>query len=106
MKEEGVEFNGDFSKNIVYSEAAELDIIRKLALLPGEITEAAKAYNPSVVTRYVLELAQLFHKFYDTCKIKGEADDVVNSRLALCIAVKTVIKNMLDLLKVEAPEKM
>ena len=73
---------------------------------PSEITEAAKAYNPSVVTRYVFELAQLFHKFYDTCKIKGEAAEVINSRLALCEAVKTVFRNMLDLLKVEAPEKM
>lgn len=105
MEEEGVRFNGSFS-NITYSEPIELEIIRKLAVLPEEITDAAKAYNPSVITRYVLELSQLFHKFYDTCKIKGEADEVINSRLALCMAVRTVIKNMLDLLKVEAPEKM
>ena len=107
MKEEEGKTLGSYeAKNISFSEPAELAIIRHLALLPSEITDAAKSYNPSVVTRYVQELAQLFHKFYDTCKIKGEADDVINSRLALCEAVKTVIKNMLDLLKVEAPEKM
>lgn len=106
MKEEGIVFDGASAKDIAYSEPAELDIIRHLALLPSEITDAAKEYNPSVVTRYVLELAQLFHKFYDTCKIKGEADEIVKSRLALCTAVKIVLKNMLDLLKVEAPEKM
>ena len=106
MKEDGVEFSASDMSGVKFTEPAELNIIRKLALLPSEITDAAKEYNPSVVTRYVYELAQLFHKFYDTCKIKGEADDVVKSRLALCTAVKTVIKNMLDLLKVEAPEKM
>lgn len=105
-EEENKTLTSSAAKDISFSEPAELAIIRHLALLPSEITDAAKSYNPSVVTRYVQELAQLFHKFYDTCKIKGESDDVINSRLALCEAVKTVIKNMLDLLKVEAPEKM
>lgn len=105
-EEEGKTLGSSAAEDISFSEPAELAIIRHLALLPSEITDAAKAYNPSVVTRYVQELAQLFHKFYDTCKIKGEADDVINSRLALCEAVKTVIRNMLDLLKVEAPSKM
>ncbi len=105
-EEEGKTLTSSAAKDISFSEPAELAIIRHLALLPSEITDAAKSYNPSVVTRYVQELAQLFHKFYDTCKIKGESDDAINSRLALCEAVKTVIKNMLDLLKVEAPEKM
>ncbi|MBR2461854.1 MAG: hypothetical protein IKB33_01850 [Spirochaetaceae bacterium] len=105
-EEEGITLNSTKASDISFSEPAELAIIRHLALLPSEITDAAKSYNPSVVTRYVQELAQLFHKFYDTCKIKGEEASVINSRLALCEAVKTVIKNMLDLLKVEAPEKM
>ena len=106
MKEDGIEFNGASANEISFTEPAELEIIRHIALLPSEIADAAKEYNPSVVTRYVQELAQLFHKFYDTCKIKGEPDDVIKSRLALCTAVKIVLKNMLDLLKVEAPEKM
>ncbi len=89
-----------------YTEEAELAVIRQLAALPDAINEAAKAYNPSKITRYVYDLAQLFHKFYDSCKIKGEAPEIAGSRLALCIAVKTVIKNMLDMLKVDAPEKM
>jgi arginyl-tRNA synthetase len=91
---------------LTYTEEAELAVIRQLAALPDTINEAEKAYDPSKITRYSYELAQLFHKFYDSCKIKGEEEPVMMSRLALCAAVRTVIRNLLDLLKVEAPEKM
>lgn len=105
-KEDGIECKELPAGELIYTEPAELALVRKLASLPQEITEAAKAYNPSVITRYVQELAQLFHKFYDTCKIKGEEEKILRSRLALCEAVKTVFRNMLNLLKVDAPEKM
>ena len=104
--EEGVAVGDIDAEKLSFTDDAELAVIRKIAALPDTVNEAAAAYNPSRITRYVYELAQLFHKFYDSCKIKGEADGVVKSRLALCTAVKTVIKNLLDLLKVEAPEKM
>lgn len=106
MSEDGIERKNLSASELIFTEPAELALIRKTAELPEEITEAAKTYNPSVVTRYVQDLAQLFHKFYDTCKIKGEEENVLQSRLALCEAVKTVFRNMLNLLKVEAPEKM
>ncbi|MBP3854241.1 MAG: arginine--tRNA ligase [Ruminiclostridium sp.] len=104
--EEGVAVGDIDAEKLSFTDDAELAVIRKIAALPDTVNEAAAAYNPSRITRYVYELAQLFHKFYDSCKIKGEADSTVMSRLALCTAVKTVIKNLLDLLKVEAPEKM
>lgn len=106
LGEEGIACKNLPAAELKYSEEAELALIRQIASLPETINEAASEYNPSKITRYVLELAQLFHKFYDTCKIKGESEEIVQSRLSLCLAVKTVIKNMLDLLKVEAPEKM
>ncbi len=106
LAEDGVTLGGVTPDKLTFTEEAELAVIRQLAVLPDTINEAAKDYNPSKITRYSYELAQLFHKFYDSCKIKGEADNVVFSRLALCAAVKTVIKNLLDMLKVEAPEKM
>ena len=104
--EEGITLGSVQASALAYTEEAELAVIRQIAALPDTINEAAASYNPSRITRYVYELAQLFHKFYDSCKIKGESEEVVMSRLALCTAVKTVIKNLLDLLKVEAPEKM
>ena len=104
--EEGVTVGNVQASGLTYTEEAELAVIRQIAALPDTINEAAASYNPSRITRYVYELAQLFHKFYDSCKIKGEAENTVMSRLALCAAVRTVIKNLLDMLKVEAPEKM
>lgn len=106
MAEEGISAKLPDSKSLKFTEEAEFAIIRHIASLPEIINEAASEYNPSKITRYVLDLAALFHKFYDTCKIKGESEEVLQSRLSLCCAVRIVIKNMLDLLKVEAPEKM
>lgn len=101
--EEGTEYSGGA---VSYGDPAELNLVRKIAEMPEMINEAAKAYDPSALTRYSYELAQAFHKFYDSCPIKGAEDAVKQSRLALCIAAKTALKNVLALLKVEAPEKM
>ena len=106
MAEEGISAKLPDSKELKFTEEAEFAIIRHIASLPEVINEAAAEYNPSKITRYVLDLAALFHKFYDTCKIKGESEEILQSRLSLCCAVRIVIKNMLDLLKVDAPEKM
>lgn len=106
LGEEGTEFKNVPADKLRFTHPAEFALIRHIAALPGTINEAAKDYNPSKITRYLYDLAQLFHKFYDNCKIKGEAEDVIQSRLSLCTATKTVFKNLLDLLKVEAPEKM
>lgn len=92
--------------NLVYNHPAELDLIRKLAILPETINDAASDFNPSKITKYIYELAQLYHKFYDSCRIKGEEETVLQSRLSLCKACGIVLRNLLDLLKIEAPEKM
>ncbi len=94
------------SNQLTYSEPTEIELIRHIATLPDIISEAAKNYNPSAITKYLYELAQHFHKFYDSCPIKGAEDNVLQSRLSLCTATKIVLKNLLDLLKVDAPEKM
>ena len=106
QKEEGVECRQLPENQLVYTEPAEIELIRHIATLPDVISEAAKELNPSDLTKYLTELAQHFHKFYDSCPIKGAEEQVLQSRLSLCLAAKTVLKNLLDLLKVEAPEKM
>ena len=103
MAEDGAEYTDGAVK---YSESAELSLVRKISELPELINEAAEEYSPFKLTKYVYELAQDFHKFYDTCTIKDAEDDVKLSRLALCKATKTVINNVLTLLKIDAPEKM
>lgn len=104
--EEGTGYRNIPVSELNFNHPAELALIRHIAALPNCINEAAKDYNPSKITKYLCDLAQLFHKFYDNCKIKGEEENILQSRLSLCVATKTVFKNLLDLLKVDAPEKM
>lgn len=106
QREEGNECRQLPENQLIYTESAEFELIRHIATLPDIISEAAKNYNPSAITKYLFELAQHFHKFYDSCPIKGAEEVVLQSRLSLCTATKIVLKNLLDLLKVEAPEKM
>lgn len=88
------------------SSPEEAELIRYLAVLPNEIIEAAKSYDPARITRYSSELATKFHKFYTACRVKGEAEDLLYARLCLCLAAKTALKNVLSILKITAPETM
>ncbi len=84
----------------------ELSLIRHLAAYTGEVVSAAKDYDPARITRYVIDLANLFHKFYNACRVKGEEDSLCQARLTLCVAVKTVIHNVRTMVKISAPESM
>ncbi len=84
----------------------EIALIRHIARFPSEIIEAAKAYDPAKMTRYALDLATLFHKFYTACKVFGEEESLMQSRLALCLAARTTLRNVLSILKIDAPETM
>ncbi len=103
MAEDGVKYDGGA---VEYTEPAELNLVRKIAEMPEMINTAAADYNPAALTRYATELAQAYHKFYDGCSIKDAEQAVKLSRLALCEAARTALRNILTLLKVEAPEKM
>ena len=81
-------------------------LIRHLANLPNEITEAAKNYDPARLTRYAIELATCFHKLYNACRVKCGEEELMYARLALCLAARTVLANLLTLLKINAPESM
>ncbi len=88
------------------TEPAELDLLKKLSDLPGEIEAAAKTLEPARITRYVLDLAAAFHTFYTVCRVKVEDADLMNARLKLIDSVRMVIKVVLTMLKITAPEKM
>ena len=62
--------------------------------------------TPPVMTHYVIDTATLFHKFYNACRVKGEEEPLMQARLALCMATRIVIENVLGLLKITAPESM
>lgn len=84
----------------------EIELIRALSAYTGEIVEAAKDYDPARITRYVITLANLFHKFYNSCRVKDEGESLTAARLYLCQAVSTVICNVLSMFKISAPESM
>lgn len=84
----------------------ERELISHLAGLTDEIIAAAKQYDPARITHYVTQLATLFHKFYNAQRVMIDDDALMRARLYLCQAVKNTIKNILTMLKIDAPEAM
>lgn len=84
----------------------ELELIRKLAEYPDEIRISAQTLEPSRLTRYVTDVASLFHSFYNACRVKGEEEALMKARLVLVSSTRIVIKNVLDILSISAPERM
>ena len=84
----------------------EIELLRHIASYTDEIVAAAKGYDPARITRYVITLANLFHSFYNACRIGGEEDSLAHARLQLCAAVLTVIRNVLRMFNITAPEHM
>lgn len=87
-------------------EPQEIELLKKLAEFPEEIKSAARDYEPSRITRYAMDLAGLFHSFYNACRVKGGEETLMNARLKLVCATRVVLENALSILAVEAPDKM
>lgn len=87
-------------------EKEELILMRKLADFPLEISSAIEKLDPSKITKYAMELSSQFHTFYNACRVKGENMELMKSRILLIQCTKQVIKNVLDILGIEAPERM
>ncbi len=81
-------------------------LIKHLAALTGEIESAARSYDSARITRYVYDLATLFHKFYNACRVKVEDEKLMQARVNLCIATASVIRVVLSMLKIDAPTSM
>ncbi len=84
----------------------ERELVRFIGKLPVAISEAAKTYDPSKITKYAFDLATLFHKFYNACRVNVEDKDLTAARTALCVATKQVLENVSDILKIDAPDSM
>lgn len=107
LASEGVSYEGPEAwASYQFSDAAELDLIRAVGAFPAEIVTGAKNYDPARITRYVIDLAGAFHKFYNICRIKDAEPSMRQARIALCLAVKNVIANVLTMFKVSVPESM
>ncbi|MFA6897031.1 MAG: arginine--tRNA ligase [Patescibacteria group bacterium] len=87
-------------------EEAEKDILRSLLKYPEAVENAAKENNPHLVALYIYNLASDYNTFYNSFPILKADKDLKKARLALSEAVAIVLKNGLNLLGVEVPEKM
>lgn len=85
---------------------AELSLIKELMKLPEIVADTASDYQIQRLPNYALKVASVFHKFYDECHIIGQEENLMQARLALAKATQIVLKNVLSLLGVSAPEKM
>lgn len=88
------------------TEPEERALIAHLASLPSVIVLAAKNYDPAKVTHYATQLATLFHKYYNACRVNVDDNELMQARLFLCVCVRDTMKNVLRLLKIDAPERM
>ncbi|MBQ6899008.1 MAG: arginine--tRNA ligase [Clostridia bacterium] len=105
QEENGFVIDTDIKSDLLTNDT-EKELIRFIASLTGETENAAKLLDPSKLTRYAVDLATLFHKFYNACHCDIEDTALKNARLTLCKATATTLRNVLGLLKVDAPEKM
>jgi arginyl-tRNA synthetase len=84
----------------------EINLIKKLSEYPDEIRISAETLEPSRLTRYVQDVAASFHSFYNACRVRGEEEQLMKARLILVDCTRIVIRNVLDLLSINAPERM
>ena len=85
----------------------EIDLVKAIATLPETVKDAAEKYEPSLVARFAVDVAQKFNKFYFDCKILAAEDEKTkNFRLALTNATLQALKNAFALLGIGIPEKM
>ena len=84
----------------------EAEVVKSISAFPQAVKDAAEKYEPSIVARYAVDLAQKFNKFYFDCKILTAEGDKKNFRLALTAAALTALKNALTLLGIGVPDKM
>lgn len=107
LKAEGIEPRDCTEEELETLKAPEeRELIRHLSGLTNEIVNSAKLYDPAKITRYVIDLATLFHKFYNACRVQCDDEVLMQARLYLCVCVKDTIKNILEMLRITVPESM
>ncbi|MCK5758852.1 MAG: arginine--tRNA ligase [Clostridiales bacterium] len=107
LEEEGIDVKSDICPPLeVLEKKEEKELMRKLALYPQEILISARTLEPGRLTRYVMDVAGAFHSFYNACRVKGEEESIMKARITLVKATLSVIRNVLEVLSITAPEKM
>ncbi|AEE96745.1 DALR anticodon-binding domain-containing protein [Mahella australiensis] len=85
---------------------AEQALMRCLPDLPHKVRLAAQCRQPAILTDYLVDVADLFHKFYDECRVRINNNDLMYARLGLLEAARVVLANGLYILNIDAPERL
>ena len=104
-KSDGVEESGkaDLTK---LSDTKELALIRELVKLPNIVSEINDSFQIQALPHYAYKIAKLFHDFYSSCQVLSDDKELTASRLLLVHSAKIVLKNVLEIMAIDAPEKM
>ena len=90
----------------VLSDEDSMNLLKEISRFPKVISDAADKYEPSVVARFAVDVAQSFNKFYNANRINVEEANVRNARATLVYITKKTIKDALALLGIDCPEQM
>ena len=85
---------------------SEISLLKQLELFPNTVLTALELLEPQVIANYLQEVATKFHKYYASCRIITENEEVTLARIALSNATRKVLKGGLKILGINAPEKM
>lgn len=86
--------------------AEEKELVATLSTFPDRIVRSLNEYEPSIITRFALDLCQSFNRFYNACPIHSAEGNEKALRLCLCLAVKNVLGTALRLIGLRTPEKI
>ena len=93
----------DFS---LLNEKRELELMKQILKFKEVIEDTSKDYQLQRIPQYAIDLATMFHGFYQDCQVLVEDEDLKNQRLCLILATQIALKNVLDLMGISTPEKM
>lgn len=104
-KAEIQKINNDIDYNVLTDDYS-IEVIKLLAQFPDKIKDAANKYEPSVLTRHIVNIAQAFNNFYNINHVIVDNENIKNARLALVYCVKTVLSIGLSILGINSPQQM
>lgn len=88
------------------TDAESMDLLKEISRFPKVVVDASEKYEPSIVARFAVDVAQSFNKFYNANRINVEDEATRNARVTLVYLTKKTIKDALLLLGIECPEQM
>ena len=83
-----------------------MELIKQLIRLPEIVEDTAEDYQVQRLPQYALDVATVFHQFYRDCRVISEEKELTQARLSLVSATGIMLKNILNLMGISAPEKM